>query len=58
MTGDILHEGHIEYLEQCKELCDYLSPFLIVKCIEVPFEGKDPADLSRKEIDNLLNDML
>ena len=43
---------------KAQKLCDYLSPFLITKCIEIPFDGKDPADLNRKEIDNLLNDML
>ena len=41
-------------IKKAQKLCDYLSPFSIIKCIKVPFKGKDPADLDKEELANLL----
>ena len=43
--------------KKAQDLSDYLSPFCKTRVIKLP-HGKDPGDMSREEIDNLLNDML
>lgn len=46
--------GNLNTLKKAKKLCDYLSLFTKTKCIEVPYAGLDPADLTREEINRLL----
>lgn len=41
--------------EKAKELVDYFSAFTNSKYIEVPFKGKDPADLTKVELANLIS---
>ena len=46
--------GNPNTVKKAKELCDYLSIFMRAKYIEVPYKGKDPADLTKQEIANLI----
>lgn len=41
--------------KKAQELVDYLSAFMNTQLIKIPYIGKDPADLSKKDIDRLLN---
>ncbi len=46
--------GNPNTVKKAQKICDYLSPFMQTKCIEIPYAGKDPADLTREEIDKLI----
>ena len=40
---DIVHEGHIEFLKQCKDLCDYLIVGVMTDDIVEKYKGKRPT---------------
>lgn len=42
VTCDILHEGHVEFLKQCKDLCDYLIVGIMTDEIVAKYKGKKP----------------
>ncbi len=46
--------GNPNTVKKAQKICDYLSPFMNTKMIEIPYMGKDPADLTKEEIINLL----
>ena len=41
--------------KKANDVANYLSTFLNVKAVRIPYVDKDPADLTRKEIDKLIN---
>lgn len=41
--------------KKANEIANYLSIFINVKTVRIPFADKDPADLSKKEIDKLIS---
>ena len=47
--------GNPNTVKKAQKICDYLSPFMNTKMIEIPYMGKDPADLTKNELANLLN---
>jgi cytidyltransferase-like protein len=42
LTADILHSGHIKFLNKCKELCDHLTVGVMAdECVK-EYKGKKP----------------
>ena len=41
--------------KEANEIANYLSTFINVKAIRIPYADKDPADLTKIDIDNLIN---
>ncbi len=48
--------GNPSTLKKAHKLADYISPFILTKVIEIPFKGKDPADLTKEQINNLIGE--
>ncbi len=48
--------GNPNTLKKACKLADYVSPFMAIKIIEIPYSGKDPADLTKEQINNLIGE--